>query len=88
LTNVARHAGVTEVVVSLENSGDDLALTVHDNGRGLTAAELGDRNSIGLLGMRERALLVGGEAAILPRKGGGTTLLVRIPLQGAAASRP
>jgi PAS domain S-box-containing protein len=86
LTNVARHAGATEVVVSLEVSGDDLALTVNDDGRGITAAQLGDRNSIGLLGMRERALLVGGEAAILPRKGGGTTVLVRIPLQGAAIS--
>jgi PAS domain S-box-containing protein len=85
LTNIARHAGATEVVVSLQAGPDELTLTVRDNGRGITAAELSDRKSIGLLGMRERALIVGGEVTLTGGAGVGTTVLVRIPLKGPAA---
>ncbi|HUR59308.1 MAG TPA: PAS domain S-box protein [Opitutaceae bacterium] len=80
LTNIARHAGATEVVVSLQALADELVLTVNDNGRGITAAELRDQKSIGLLGMRERALLVGGDVTITGAARAGTTVRVRIPL--------
>ncbi len=79
LTNIARHAGATEVEVSLEAGPDQVILRVRDNGRGITAAEIGDQKAIGLLGMRERAQLVGGEVSITGAAGKGTTVLVRIP---------
>jgi signal transduction histidine kinase len=78
LTNVARHAHATEVEVSLESGSDHLGLTVRDNGRGITPAELNDRKSIGLLGMRERVQSVGGEIEITGGPGRGTTVRVRV----------
>jgi len=81
LTNIVRHAGATEVEVSLEAGPDQLALTIRDNGRGITAAELNDRKAIGLLGMRERAQIVGGDITITGDAGVGTTVLVTISLR-------
>jgi signal transduction histidine kinase len=88
LTNVVRHAGATEVVISLDVGPERLALEVRDNGRGVTAAELGDRRAIGLLGMRERAEIVGGEVTITGGAGVGTTVLVRIPRRPADPPPP
>ncbi|MDB6167441.1 MAG: domain S-box-containing protein [Verrucomicrobia bacterium] len=88
LTNVVRHASATQVEVSLQAGADRVALKVHDNGRGITAAELNDHGAIGLLGMRERAQLVGGDVTITGETGEGTQVLVRIPrrsLHGAPA---
>jgi two-component system, NarL family, sensor histidine kinase UhpB len=62
-----------------------LVLKVSDNGRGITAAEVSSRNSLGLLGMRERAHLIGGQVDIAGSAGGGTTLQVRVPLAGEPA---
>jgi PAS domain S-box-containing protein len=80
LTNVARHAAATRVEVTLRRELDGLLLYVRDNGRGITAGELSDMHSIGLLGMRERALLFGGEVTITGIPGEGTTITVRMPL--------
>jgi signal transduction histidine kinase len=85
LTNVVRHAGATEVEISLEAGPDQLVLKVRDNGRGITAAELNDRKAIGLLGMRERAQIVGGAVTITGGAGVGTTVLVTIPLRQTGA---
>jgi PAS domain S-box-containing protein len=86
LTNIARHAGATEVEISLEARPDQTALRVHDNGRGIAAAEVRDPASIGLIGMRERVRLVGGEILITGGAGVGTTVLVRMPLQPTGES--
>lgn len=88
LTNIVRHAGATEVEVSLQSGPSQLVLKVRDNGRGITAAELNDRKAIGLLGMRERAQIVGGDFKIMGRAGVGTTVLVTIPLLQSAAADP
>ena len=88
LTNIARHAGASEVVVSLETEPGKLVLRVGDNGRGITAAELGDRTSLGLLGMRERAHLVGGEVSISAAPDRGTSVVVRVPLARAVVLPP
>ncbi|MCZ7626762.1 MAG: ATP-binding protein [Candidatus Methylomirabilis sp.] len=64
LTNVVRHAGATAVNISLILDQDRLILAVVDNGRGITEQEMTDSNALGLLGMRERALLFGGEVTI------------------------
>jgi len=88
LTNVVRHAGATAVEVSLEAGPEQLRLTVRDNGRGITAAELSDHKAIGLLGMRERAQLVDGDVTITGDAGRGTTVVVRIPLHRSGAIPP
>ena len=79
LTNVARHAKVTEVNVRLATENDSLVLEVHDNGVGIPAGQLSAHKSLGILGMRERALLLGGKLIIQGVPGGGTTVTVRIP---------
>ena len=80
LTNVARHAAASQVEVSLEKVEGCVVLRVSDNGRGIKESAMRDTKSLGLLGMRERAVLIGGEVRINGRAGEGTTVTVRIPL--------
>ena len=80
LTNVARHASASRVDVTLEQRGDDLRLTVRDNGRGITPGLAVSSRAFGLLGMRERALLLGGEIELVSVPRRGTTVTLRIPL--------
>jgi PAS domain S-box-containing protein len=82
LSNVARHAGATRVDVTLVIDADALRLTVTDDGRGITPAELVDGRSLGLLGMRERAHLLGGSLTVAGRPGAGTTVELEMPLPG------
>ena len=79
LTNIARHANATVVNISLRNETEGLILEVGDNGRGITESEIYNVKSLGILGLRERALLLGGEFSIRGIKGKGTTVKVRIP---------
>ena len=85
LTNIIRHAGASRVDVRLLESAGDLTLEVNDNGRGISEAEIHNTRSIGLLGMRERAALLGGEVRLRGEPGKGTTAIVRIP---RPASKP
>jgi signal transduction histidine kinase len=85
LTNVARHAAATWVEITLEVREDVLTLRVADNGRGISMAERTDPHSLGLVGLRERAIACAGDLVIEGRPGEGTTLTVRIPLPLAAA---
>ncbi|HYL80615.1 MAG TPA: PAS domain S-box protein, partial [Candidatus Acidoferrum sp.] len=80
LTNVARHAEASQVTVRLKEEARFLVLTVADNGRGIPDHGLANRASLGLLGMRERARLLGGKVSIEGRAGEGTTVSVQIPL--------
>ncbi len=82
LTNILRHAQATRVSVSMREENGHLELKVSDNGRGITPAEVSNKNSLGLLGMRERAHLVGGDLDIASLSKGGTTLHIRVPLAG------
>jgi signal transduction histidine kinase len=84
LTNVVRHAGARRVVVRLFIDAGALVLTVADDGRGITALEEGRSSSLGLVGMRERALVAGGTVAITGAPGAGTTVTVRLPRAKAA----
>ncbi|HUR56338.1 MAG TPA: PAS domain S-box protein [Opitutaceae bacterium] len=86
LTNVSRHSGATEVEVSLHVTSGQLTLEVHDNGRGILPAELDHHNAIGLLGMRERAGLAGGDVSIRGEPGCGTTVRVTLPLHATTTS--
>jgi PAS domain S-box-containing protein len=80
LTNVARHAGAREVVVTLRFWRGELQLSVSDDGRGITAAEIASPQALGLVGMRERALLWDGTVEWRARDGGGTVVDLRLPL--------
>jgi PAS domain S-box-containing protein len=81
LTNVARHAGATAVEVALEHTQGSLSLTVTDNGRGLGDGDQSRSDALGILGMRERALLLGGGIDLKGETGKGTRLTARIPLK-------
>lgn len=78
LTNAVRHSGGTEVSISLRPSDDRVTLTVTDDGRGLPAS----RREGGLVGMRERAMLIGAEFRVSSRPGRGTEVRLDIPLDG------
>ncbi len=79
LANVARHAGATRVDIGLRVESGHLNLKIADNGRGMSAAQLHDPKSLGLLGMRERAFLLGGKVDIESESGKGTTITLSIP---------
>lgn len=91
LTNVARHAGATTVELSLTRLGDSVVLEVADDGRGLGPSGAAVPGS-GLLGMEERARLVGGDVAVASAPGGGTRVRLRVPLttspSGSSATSP
>ena len=80
LTNVMRHAEAHTVQLRLLREGDELCLSVSDDGRGFDVATVGRGSSFGLVGMRERVLMMGGTLDIDSAPGEGTTLSVRIPL--------
>jgi two-component system, NarL family, sensor histidine kinase UhpB len=82
LTNVIRHAEATDVDVHLKEDAARIILEIKDNGRGISREEIADPRSMGLLGMRERAALLGGDFRIQPLRGGkGTRACVAIPRQ-------
>jgi PAS domain S-box-containing protein len=85
LTNVARHSRASHVVATLEHRGTDLVLEVRDDGIGITDNDASATRSIGLVGMRERAQLVGGTFRISGAAGGGTTVRVEVPQREAVA---
>jgi len=81
LTNVARHSKATRVKVSLKQKGSNLVLRVRDNGKGIAPDKISAAKSFGLMGIRERADLWGGEVKIRGAPDKGTTVTVSIPLE-------
>jgi signal transduction histidine kinase len=79
LTNVARHAQATDVTVQLDMTGEHLTLAVEDNGVGLPPHAAEDGESLGLLGMRERAAVLGGKVAIRRGEIRGTRVTLLLP---------
>jgi signal transduction histidine kinase len=80
LANVVRHADASAVEVTLEMSVEAAVLTIHDNGRGLPREAAADPKSLGLLGIRERAELLGGSVTIDSLPGEGTMVTATLPL--------
>jgi len=78
LTNVLRHAGATKVEIRIVQEKDNLVLTIRDNGRGIRESDTLGKQSLGILGMRERAHLVRGKITISGDKGKGTVITVRV----------
>jgi PAS domain S-box-containing protein len=84
LTNVARHARASRVEVTLDSEDGVVTLMVRDNGSGFSTGEPRKPHSYGLIGVRERAYLLGGEVRIESEPGRGTTVEVRIPAEAKA----
>lgn len=78
LTNVARHAAASQVAIRLVVEDGSVVLRVEDNGRGLRP-ERSSAGGLGLLGMRERAVLLGGEVRLEPNQLGGVTVIAKLP---------
>lgn len=80
LTNIARHAGATRAEVVLQEQREGLELRIRDNGRGFDPADPAIPKSLGLLGMRERATMLGGQVNVSSSPGKGTRVTAWIPL--------
>jgi len=79
LTNVARHAQAAVVRTSLEAGPEKITLQIEDNGCGIKPEAMVDQRSLGLLGMRERASVLGGEVAVTPVTPQGTRVTLHLP---------
>ena len=88
LTNVVRHAGARSVSVRLFLEGDLLALEIEDDGHGFDPLALTRPESLGFLGMRERATALRGSLEVESEEGRGTLVRVRIPLKSAREGGP
>ena len=80
LTNILRHSQATKVVIKAWAQPHEFFLTISDNGKGFTNRKKLDAQSLGILGMRERANLIGGAIQIESFEDKGTTVMLRIPL--------
>jgi two-component system sensor histidine kinase UhpB len=88
LNNVVRHARATRVDIVLEYTDAHVSLIVEDNGIGFSpTAGRTDPEGFGLIGMRERAALAGGDVQIESAPGSGTTVILRVPVTAAVESR-
>src|SRR5258705_1507946 len=85
LANVARHSKATSVRIELSVDKSNVILTVKDNGRGITEDEILAPQSLGLLGMRERAEVLGGRFTVEGKPGAGSILRASITLTNSAA---
>src|SRR3954468_6654818 len=79
LDNIAKHAGAGTVWIHLGRRGGVTLMEIRDNGRGITDAQVNNARTMGLLGMRERALALGGEVRISRGRRSGTRVLVIVP---------
>lgn len=84
LTNITRHARANHVEISLRKEGRYVVLEVADNGIGIDPGMILDPKSLGLLGMRERALLLGGQVVVGRTLQGGTSVTARLPIEARA----
>ena len=82
LTNILRHAQATRVDIKIKKDDNYFVLSISDNGKGITEQEKSEQQSLGILGMTERAHLIGAEIDIEGVEGKGTVVTVRIPISG------
>jgi two-component system sensor histidine kinase UhpB len=79
LTNVARHSEATELDIRLSREDENFVLIVKDNGKGISTEALKNPRSLGLVGMKERASLLGGTVTFESPAGGGTLVRLEVP---------
>jgi signal transduction histidine kinase len=84
LTNVAKHSKANNVDIILDRRGTHVQMVIEDDGQGFEPAPAGSPHGFGLVGMRERAALVGATLEIESSPGSGTTILVRTTVERTA----
>lgn len=84
VTNVRKHSGVNRVTVKLEDNNEFVTIVVKDEGKGFDPGNLANRESYGIIGMKERVELFGGKMNIISSPGSGTQVVIRVPLEGEA----
>jgi signal transduction histidine kinase len=84
MTNIARHAEARSVCVDLERREDDVMVTIKDDGMGFSADLIEQMQSLGLLGMYERALVMGAHFEIESKPGQGTAIILQVPSDKSA----
>lgn len=82
LTNVGRHAQAQNVTVNLQQVDGHVQLTIRDDGVGFNKNEISDKKTLGLLGMKERAIMMNGSYKVISAAGKGTTVVVTVPVNG------
>jgi PAS domain S-box-containing protein len=82
LTNVSRHANANKVKVGLEQKGQQLFLSIEDNGQGFEKEGIAAKDTLGILGMKERSQMMGGNYEIISIPGKGTTVIIAVPYNG------
>ncbi|MCF7802609.1 MAG: PAS domain S-box protein [Candidatus Marinimicrobia bacterium] len=80
LTNVVRHAKASQVSITVQEEGNELHVSIQDDGIGISESEIPSKNHFGVIGMRERAKVAGGDMTMARNDESGTTVSVRIPL--------
>jgi PAS domain S-box-containing protein len=80
LTNIARHAGATQVDAVLSQEEAKFVLEISDNGKGFRMEDMADQKTLGLKGMQERALMIDGDFQIKSKPGAGTYIQISIPI--------
>jgi signal transduction histidine kinase len=90
VTNIVKHAAATEARVTIARTGQEVAIEVHDNGKGFVLEPPGGNHSkprgFGLIGIGERTRLLGSEPAIQSAPGQGTTIKVTLRLDRSHAA--
>jgi signal transduction histidine kinase len=79
LTNVARHSGATTVRVTMQLESDNLVIAIRDNGKGISKSQIAGDRSYGIMGMQERARMLGGVLTIKDNSGKGTVVKLVVP---------
>jgi PAS domain S-box-containing protein len=82
LTNIARHAEARSVEILLRRDATHIRLDIKDDGKGFDAEAVGSKKTFGLLGMRERVIMLHGSLNITSLPGEGTQVSVSIPVEG------
>jgi len=88
LHNVAKHSRAKSVTVEMKRDGEDLTLTLHDDGVGFDLNKIRTTAGLGMISMRERMHLIGGEFTVSSKPGNGTRLQARARLAGSAREMP
>ena len=81
LTNVARHSEATSAEIKLDIMGDNIHMTISDNGKGIVDSDINSSHSLGIIGLRERVRLLNGEFHIGSPKNRGTVVSIVVPLE-------
>ena len=82
LNNAGKHASPKAVSILVHRTSTEVRLVIEDDGKGFDVSETASETQLGLVGMRERAHLVGGSMAIESAPGNGTTICISVPLPG------